>query len=90
MAGGINNVENDKAVIPVTPDPSRVRTEIDELLADNEMTNLYLLALEVIQTEDPKKAESKEDWWTFYSIAGETSVSMAISFQVLTRLPRYS
>ena len=66
MADSIHDVDNDKIIVPLTPNSSRVRMEIDELLADNAMTNLYLLALEAMQTE----LKDKQDWWTFYSLAG--------------------
>jgi hypothetical protein len=47
--------------------------EIEEFIGDNEMTNLYLLALEALQKEDATKsvARKNEDWWTFYSLSGE-------------------
>ncbi len=73
MAGNID-VADDRVVVPITPEPSRVRMEIDELLADNEMTNLYLLALEAMQTENAKN----QDWWTFYSLAGESPLLLVI------------
>ena len=76
MAGSDHDVENDKIIIPITPDPSRVRMEIDELLADNAMTNLYLLALEAMQIE----YKDKQDWWTFYSLAGDKPTFNGIVF----------
>lgn len=60
-------------VAPIVPDASKARVEIEEFLADNEMTNLYLLALEALQKEDVNKSVAKknEDWWTFYSLSGK-------------------
>ena len=59
----------------MVPDTARARVEIDEFLGDNEMTNLFLLALEAMGKEDPAKsiASKNEDWWTFYSLSGESS-----------------
>lgn len=59
-------------VAPIVPDASKARVEIEEFLGDNEMTNLYLLALEALQKEDANKSVAKknEDWWTFYSLSG--------------------
>ena len=51
---------------------TRARVEIDELLADNDLTNLYLLALEAMFKELPKQSNQKDDWWTFYSLSGRT------------------
>ena len=64
-------------VLPVVPDAARVRVEIDELLADNDMTNLYLLAMEAMQQEHSERsvANGNEDWWTFYSLAGRLASS---------------
>ena len=45
------------------------RLEIDEFLADNAMTNLFLLALEEVQHQ-PIEAVEKENWWSFYNLAG--------------------
>jgi hypothetical protein len=60
-------------VATIVPEASRARVEIDEFIGDNEMTNLYLLALEALQKEDATKSVAKknEDWWTFYSLSGE-------------------
>ena len=51
------------------------RLEIDEFLADNAMTNLFILALEEIQHK-PIEAVDKEDWWTFYNLAGMFNVNV--------------
>ena len=56
------------------------RLEIDEFLADNEMTNLFLVALAELQKNslkfwDPTK---EPDWLTYYSVAG-------LSFRHLSR-----
>ena len=62
-------------VATMVPEASKARVEIDEFIGDNEMTNLYLLALEALQTEDATKSVAKknEDWWTFYSLSGRTN-----------------
>ncbi|CAG8980482.1 hypothetical protein HYALB_00013118, partial [Hymenoscyphus albidus] len=59
-------------VTPIVPAASKARVEIEEFIGDNEMTNLYLLALEALQKEDANKSVVKknEDWWTFYSLSG--------------------
>ena len=47
------------------------RLEIDEFLADNAMTNLFLLALSTMQENSLKVPKTDEmNWWSFYSIAG--------------------
>ena len=86
----LRDIKNGKVITPIVPDDSRIRMEIDELLADNEMTNLFLLALEAMQTEDPEKSGDNEDWWTFYSLAGKFP-SLTISLYLfLTVQSRYS
>ena len=52
-------------------DPKRgYRLEIDEFLADNEVTNLFLIALDKIQQKSLKLLNGKPDWLTYYSVAG--------------------
>ena len=52
-------------------DPKRgYRLEIDEFLADNEVTNLFLIALAEIQKNSLKLWDKKPDWLTYYSVAG--------------------
>ena len=48
------------------------RLEIDEFLADNEMTNLFLIALAELQKDSLKlwNATKEPDWLTYYSVAG--------------------
>ena len=46
------------------------RLEIDEFLADNEVTNLFLIALAEMQENGLKLWNGKPDWLTYYSIAG--------------------
>jgi len=75
MAGGTQDAQKDNVVQFLVPSETRVRLEIDEFLADNELTNLLLLALSEIQKE-PSKAELEkrkleEDWWTAYSLSSE-------------------
>ena len=74
MANVVNvkEAQANNYVAPLIPDASRSRVEIEEFLGDNDMTNLYLLALEAMQKEDVTKstASKNEDWWTFYSLSG--------------------
>ncbi|KAH6671189.1 hypothetical protein B0J14DRAFT_670158 [Halenospora varia] len=58
--------------VPLVPDAAKARVEIDEFIDDNDMTNLFLLALEELYKEDATKSQAKknEDWWTYYSISG--------------------
>jgi len=60
-------------VAAIVPESSKIRVEIEEFISDNELTNLYLLALEALQKEDATKSVAKknEDWWTFYSLSGK-------------------
>lgn len=79
MANQIN-IKDAKAknyVLPVVPHDARVRLEIDELLGDNDMMNLYLLAMEAMQQEHSERsvANGNEDWWTFNSLAGRLASS---------------
>ncbi len=69
----IKDAQSKNIVAALVPDASRARVEIEEFLGDNDTTNLYLLALEAMMKEDPTKSTAKrnEDWWTFYSLAGE-------------------
>ena len=46
------------------------RLEIDEFLADNEMTNLFLIALMEVQKDSLRVWKGKPDWLTYYSVAG--------------------
>lgn len=55
----------------MVPEAARKRKEIDEFIDDNDMTNLFLIALSEMQQEDPERKKDKnEDWWTYYSLAG--------------------
>ena len=55
----------------MVPEAAKKRKEIDEFIDDNDMTNLFLIALSEMQQEDPeKKKDRNEDWWTYYSLAG--------------------
>lgn len=80
----IKEAQTNNQVAAVIPDAARVRVEIDEFLSDNDMTNLFLLALEAMQQEDPSKstANKNEDWWTFYSLSGET-ISTTFLYHIL-------
>ena len=46
------------------------RLEIDEFLADNEMTNLFLIALAELQKDSLRHWNREPDWLTYYSVAG--------------------
>ena len=58
-------------VAATVPETVKARVEIEEFLGDNDMTNLFLIALSEIQKEDPGKKTEKnsQDWWTFYSLS---------------------
>lgn len=75
-------------VAPIVPDASKARVEIEEFIGDNEMTNLYLLALEALQKEDANKSVAKrnEDWWTFYSLSGKLNLEI---LKTLSRVVTY-
>ncbi|KAJ5628581.1 hypothetical protein N7490_010809 [Penicillium lividum] len=45
----------------------RARLEIEEFLGDNNMTNIFLLALEAMHQE-AMEPEHKQNWWTAYSL----------------------
>ena len=50
------------------------RSEIDEFIADNEMTNLFLIALSEMQKDSLRKLPNGlPDWLTYYSLAGKRS-----------------
>lgn len=72
-SGSIKDAQARNHVQFVVPEASKARVEIDEFIGDNEMTNLYLLALEALQKEDATKSTTQrnEDWWTFYSLSGK-------------------
>lgn len=59
--------QNHVSLIPFQPGSWRMET--NEFLADGAITNLFLLALKDIQ-DKPIETLDKEDWWTFYSLAG--------------------
>jgi tyrosinase len=47
------------------------RLEIDEFLQNNEMTNLFLIALAALQKDSLRQLDNKEpDWLTYYNLAG--------------------
>ncbi|KAF4626854.1 hypothetical protein G7Y89_g11303 [Cudoniella acicularis] len=48
-------------VANVVPDASKCRVEIEEFISDNIMTNLFLLALEDLQKEDPNRSQAISD-----------------------------
>ena len=45
------------------------RLEIDEFIADNEMTNLFLIALSELQNDSLRLFDGKPDWLTYYAVA---------------------
>lgn len=48
------------------------RLEIDEFIADNEMTNLFLVALSEMQKNSLRTLDNGEpDWLTYYSLASK-------------------
>ena len=61
---------------PLENDGKRMyKLEIDEFIADNEMTNLFLIALAELQKNSLRfwldgHDEKKPDWLTYYSLAG--------------------
>ena len=75
MATSTQDAQKENVVQFLAPNDTRVRLEIDEFLADNELTNLLLLALSEVQKEPSKKELQdrglEEDWWTAYSLSSE-------------------
>ena len=66
------SAQDDNIIQPLIQiNPKAFRLEIDEFLADNAMTNLFLLALEAMQQNSLATPESgKPNWWSFYSLGG--------------------
>ena len=65
--------------ISTVPDAAKVRMEIDELVQDNDLTNLFLLALSAMQQEEMERPEGHpQDWWSYYSLSGDISQSNII------------
>ena len=59
----------------------RLRLEIEEFFEDNDVANLYLLALAELELEkDTLSADGKDDWWTHYSMASKFIRSSAFFF----------
>ena len=57
-------------VLPIPVQPTAWRVEIDEFLADTKMTNLFLLALQKMQTDGIGTLENgKVDWWTYHNLS---------------------
>ena len=46
------------------------RLEIDEFLADNAMTNLFLLALAAMQKDSLRRTNDGPDWKKYYALGG--------------------
>jgi hypothetical protein len=58
-------------ILPIPVLPTAWRVEIDEFLADTKMTNLFLLALQKMQTDGLGTLENgKVDWWTYHNLSG--------------------
>ena len=68
----LHSAQAQNYVAAMVPENAKARVEIEEFLGDNDMTNLFLLALSEMQKEDPKKETKKnsQDWWSFYSLSG--------------------
>ncbi|KAK6086913.1 tyrosinase [Seiridium cupressi] len=66
------SAQADNTVFPlVQANPKAFRLEIDEFLADNALTNLFLLGLEELQKNSVKLAGTNDpNWWSFYSLSG--------------------
>ena len=62
-------MQSDTQITSLVPEDIKKRLEIDEFLGDNDMTNLFLLALSDLQKEAPEKAGKTEDWFTYYSLS---------------------
>ena len=61
---------------PLPDDGTRgPRLEIDEFCLDNEMTNLFLIALSKLQQNSLDKVDEKPNWMNFYAIAGQSCQS---------------
>ncbi|KAH8657404.1 common central domain of tyrosinase-domain-containing protein [Tricladium varicosporioides] len=69
--------------VPLVPDTAKARVEIDEFIDDNDMTNLFLLALEELYQEDALKSQAKknEDWWADYSISDKFAPTQRAVYQ---------
>ena len=46
------------------------RLEIDEFIADNAMTNLFLLALAAMQEGSLEETNGSPNWMKYYALAG--------------------
>ena len=46
------------------------RLEIDEFIADNDMTNLFLLALASIQKKSLEEKDGKPNYMKYYALGG--------------------
>lgn len=53
------------------------RLEIDEFIGDNEVTNLFLLALAELQANPVAQVDGKANWTNFYGIAGEIKLAQS-------------
>lgn len=64
--------EDKNIILPlVQVNEKAIRLEIDELLGDNALTNLFLLGLIELQKDSIKDPKTNEpNWWSFYSLGG--------------------
>ena len=87
----LQNAQAQNYVAAMVPENAKARVEIEEFLGDNDMTNLFLLALLEMQKEDPEKKTKKnsQDWWSFYSLSG-TWFNILIWFHSLILVQRHS
>lgn len=68
---------------PLPDDGTRgARLEIDEFCLDNEMTNLFLIALSSLQQKSLDPVNGKPNWMNFYAIAGQVN-SLSVKSPVL-------
>ena len=78
-------LDRNRYIIQPLPNPDGkrgYRLEIDEFIADNAMTNLFLLALAALQENSLKPVLMKDkrggqpklepDWKNYYALAGKT------------------
>ena len=52
--------------------PRGSRLEIDEFIADNDMTNVFLLALSALQKNSLQETNGQPDWKKYYALAGKS------------------
>jgi hypothetical protein len=71
---------------PLPDDGTRgPRLEIDEFCLDNEITNLFLIALSSLQQKSLDPVDGKPNWINFYAVAGQAD-SLSVPNLVLMDL----